>query len=58
MRVRVALESHDVVLEAIEIDHRDGRLDLREMAPDLALEQRERAVGRGHVDAELGRVIV
>ncbi len=45
--VDVRLQILQIGLEAIEIDHRDGRLDLGQRAPDLRGEQFERAIGSG-----------
>ena len=42
VRVGVGLQPLQVRLEAVEVDHRHGRLDLAERPPDLRLEQLER----------------
>ena len=52
--VRVRLQILQVGLEAIEIDDRDGRLDLAQRAAHLRGEQLERAIGSG---AHRGRSI-
>ena len=61
MRVGVRLKIGKVRLESVEVDHRDGRLDLGQRASELCFEERQRAVGasrdpggRHRTDASLG----
>src|SRR3954453_19898491 len=53
VRVDVGLQIGEVGLEAVDVDHRHGCLDVGQRAADLALEQLERALGTGR---DLGRL--
>ncbi len=45
--VAVGLQVLQIGLEPVEVDHRDGRLDLAHGASDLRREQLQRAIGSG-----------